>query len=439
MSELRAFALPDVGEGLTEAEILRWHVRPGDVVKVNQIIVEIETAKASVELPCPFAGTVAELHVTEGSIVPVGSPIITIETVDAPPATERQAVLVGYGVREGAAEPRRRRRTSSSMPEPASVASAAVPHVAAPAAARDSAAVRAKPPVRKLARDLGIDLATVPPTGAQGEVTRGDVLGAGSATAGPPTTGVARAAATPATPGERLPVRGVHRSMADAMVQSAFTAPHVTEWVDVDMSRAMGVVAGLRALPGSADLRITPMILVAAGLVRAAVRYPMINSTWVDAPDGPHVMVHGDVNLGIAADTPRGLLVPTIKGASRLGLLDLARAVQALIETARAGRSTPADLTGGTISLTNIGVFGVDGGTPILSPGQTAILAMGRILDRAWVVDGQVVARPVMQLTLSFDHRVIDGALGSRALRSVAEFLEDPALSLMLDREAGGS
>jgi pyruvate dehydrogenase E2 component (dihydrolipoamide acetyltransferase) len=439
MSELRAFALPDVGEGLTEAEILRWHVRPGDVVKVNQIIVEIETAKASVELPCPFAGTVAELHVTEGSIVPVGSPIITIETVDAPPATERQAVLVGYGVREGAAEPRRRRRTSSSMPEPASVASAAVPHVAAPAAARDSAAVRAKPPVRKLARDLGIDLATVPPTGAQGEVTRGDVLGAGSATAGPPTTKVARAAATPATPGERLPVRGVHRSMADAMVQSAFTAPHVTEWVDVDMSRAMGVVAGLRALPGSADLRITPMILVAAGLVRAAVRYPMINSTWVDAPDGPHVMVHGDVNLGIAADTPRGLLVPTIKGASRLGLLDLARAVQALIETARAGRSTPADLTGGTISLTNIGVFGVDGGTPILSPGQTAILAMGRILDRAWVVDGQVVARPVMQLTLSFDHRVIDGALGSRALRSVAEFLEDPALSLMLDREAGGS
>jgi pyruvate dehydrogenase E2 component (dihydrolipoamide acetyltransferase) len=225
--------------------------------------------------------------------------------------------------------------------------------------------------------------------------------------------------------------------MADAMVQSAFTAPHVTEWVDVDMSRAMTVLARLRALPGSTDLRITPMILVAAGLVRAAVTHPMINSTWVDAPDGPHVMIHGDVNLGIAADTPRGLLVPTIKGASRLGLLDLARAVQGLIETARAGRSTPADLTGGTISLTNIGVFGVDGGTPILSPGQTAILAMGRILDRAWVVDGQVVARPVMQLTLSFDHRVIDGALGSRALRSIAEFLEDPALALMLDREVG--
>jgi pyruvate dehydrogenase E2 component (dihydrolipoamide acetyltransferase) len=438
MSELRAFALPDVGEGLTEAEILRWHVRPGDIVKVNQVIVEIETAKASVELPCPFAGTVTELHVAEGSIVPVGSPIITVETVDAPPAAERQAVLVGYGVREGAAEPRRRRRSSES----AAVASAAAPDVPAPAApaaepVREDAPVRAKPPVRKLARDLGVDLATVTPTGAQGEVTRGDVLGAGPVPAGPPATTVARPVAAPARPGERLPVRGVHRSMADAMVQSAFTAPHVTEWVDVDMSRAMTVLARLRALPGSTDLRVTPMILVASGLVRAAVTHPMINSTWVDAPDGPHVMIHGDVNLGIAADTPRGLLVPTIKGASRLGLLDLARAVQGLIETARAGRSTPADLTGGTISLTNIGVFGVDGGTPILSPGQTAILAMGRILDRAWVVDGQVVARPVMQLTLSFDHRVIDGALGSRALRSIAEFLEDPALALMLDREVG--
>ncbi len=195
----------------------------------------------------------------------------------------------------------------------------------------------------------------------------------------------------------------------------------------------------LKALPGASELRVTPMILVAAALVRAAVRYPMINSTWVDAPDGPHVAVHGEVCLGIAADTPRGLLVPTIKGASGLGLLDLAKAVQVLIETARAGRSTPADLTGGTITLTNIGVFGVDGGTPILSPGQTAILAMGRILDRAWVVDGRVVPRPVMQLTLSFDHRVIDGALGSRALRSVAEFLEDPAMALVLDREGGAS
>lgn len=421
MSEIRAFALPDVGEGLTEAEILRWHVQPGDVVKVNQVIVEIETAKASVELPCPFAGTVTELLVTEGSIVPVGSPIITVETPDAPPTSERRAVLVGYGVREAGAEPRRRRRPAGAEES---------------APAQVTGTVRAKPPVRKLARDLGVDLATVTPTGAQGEVTRADVIGAGPG--GAPAAAVTpspTSTRTAAVPGERLPVRGVHRAMADAMVQSAFTAPHVTEWVDVDMSRALDAIARLRELPGAGELRITPMILVSAGLIRAAVRYPMINSTWVDAPDGPHVMVHGEVNLGIAADTPRGLLVPTIKGASQLGLLDLARAVQALIETARAGRSTPADLTGGTISVTNIGVFGVDGGTPILSPGQTAILAMGRIIDRAWVVEGQVLPRPVMQLTLSFDHRVIDGALGSRALRSVAGFLEDPAMALMLDRE----
>jgi pyruvate dehydrogenase E2 component (dihydrolipoamide acetyltransferase) len=175
------------------------------------------------------------------------------------------------------------------------------------------------------------------------------------------------------------------------------------------------------------------MILVAAALVRAAVEQPIINSTWVDAPDGAHVVLHRDVNLGIAADTPRGLLVPCIKGASALGVVDLARAVQDLIDTARAGRATPADLTGGTITLTNIGVFGIDGGTPILNPGQTAILAMGRILDRPWVVDGHVVVRPVMQLSLSFDHRVIDGASGSRALRSVADFLADPALALVVE------
>ena len=238
MSEVRAFALPDVGEGLTEAEILRWHVRPGDVVKVNQLIVEIETAKASVELPCPFAGTVTELLVAEGSIVPVGSPIITVETPDAPPASERQAVLVGYGVREGTAEPRRRRRRDL-----------------APAVdgATPTATTRAKPPVRKLARDLGVDLGAVTPTGAHGEVTRADVLAAGSGA--PPVAAVApvldapRAPASPAAPGERLPVRGVHRAMADAMVQSAFTAPHVTEWVDVDMSRAMDTVARLAGAP----------------------------------------------------------------------------------------------------------------------------------------------------------------------------------------------
>ena len=427
MSELRVFNLPDVGEGLTEAEILRWHVRPGDAVAVNDMVVEIETAKASVELPCPYAGTVAELHVVEGAIVPVGSPIITIETAALPAVGggERQAVLVGYGVRADVPVARRARR-------PADVVAGSN---------REGASTgrsRAKPLVRKLARDLGVDLAAISASGPNGEVTREDVLsasgGSAVAVAAPAPAHTPTPTTAPATvAGERIPVRGVQRAMADAMVQSAFTAPHVTEWVDVDMARAMEVLAKLREHPSSADVRISPMILVAAALVRAAVEQPIINSTWVDAPDGVHVVLHRDVNLGIAADTPRGLLVPCIKGASALGVVDLARAVQDLIDTARAGRATPADLTGGTITLTNIGVFGIDGGTPILNPGQTAILAMGRILDRPWVVDGHVVVRPVMQLSLSFDHRVIDGASGSRALRSVADFLADPALALVVE------
>lgn len=430
MSEQRAFALPDVGEGLTEAEILRWLVRVGDVVEVNDPIVEIETAKASVELPSPFAGVVAALHAEPGALVAVGTAIITIETADAPAAPERQAVLVGYGVREGSAVARRPRRGAAPAggsvepPSPWPVPATAV-------------AVRAKPPVRKLARELGIDLATVVPTGPNGEVTRADVVGVGSRpTALPASAPVALPARPDAVAGARLPVRGVQRAMAEAMVRSAFTAPHVTEWVDVDMSRALGVLATVRALPACADVRLTPMVLVAAGLVRAAVRYPLINSSWVEAADGPHIATHADVHLGIAADTPRGLLVPTVRGARDLGLIDLARAVQAAVDTARAGRSTPGDLTGGTITLTNIGVFGIDGGTPILSPGQSAILAMGRILDRPWVVDGALVVRPVMQLSLSFDHRVVDGALGSRALASVVDFLADPALAMLADRVA---
>jgi pyruvate dehydrogenase E2 component (dihydrolipoamide acetyltransferase) len=442
------FALPDVGEGLTEAEILRWLVRPGDTVVVNQMIVEIETAKAAVELPCPYAGTVEELHVAEGSIVPVGAPIISIAGTASAPTPARQAVLVGYGVKEESSPVRRRRRAPDSPPgevpvveppvveppvvEPPVVEPPVVepPVVKEAAAAADDAprgAVRAKPLVRKLARERGVDLARVNPSGTQGEVTRADVMAAAG-------TASARAGASGDAAGDRVPVRGVQRAMAEAMVQSAFSAPHVTEWVDVDMSRAMEVVARLRERTSGTDIRVSPMLLVAAGLIRAARAHPRINSTWVDTAEGADVVIHRDVHLGIAADTPRGLLVPTIKGASGLGLVDLARRVQALIDTARAGRSTPADLTGGTITLTNVGVFGVDGGTPIINPGQTSILAMGRVLDRPWAVNGQVVVRPVMTLSYSFDHRVIDGALGSRALRSVATFLEDPALELLLDR-----
>jgi 2-oxoisovalerate dehydrogenase E2 component (dihydrolipoyl transacylase) len=431
MATTQVFTLPDVGEGLTEAEILRWHVRPGDVVAVNQVIVEIETAKASVELPCPYSGTVETLHVEEGTVVPVGAPIISISG-EAAGAAEggatgagelRQAVLVGYGVKETAAGGRRKRRAEEAPP--VSVPPVSIPPVAQPSPA--AGPVRAKPLVRKLARERGVDLGTVVPTGENGIVTRDDVMRAAGSRPSP--------ADRPAeSAGERVPVRGVQRAMAEAMVHSAFTAPHVTEWVDVDVTRAMELVRRLRDDPTYADVRITPMVLVAAGLIRAARTFPRINSTWVDTTDGADVVIHREVNLGIAADTPRGLLVPTLKGAATLGLVELARRVRVLIDVARAGKSTPADLTGGTITLTNVGVFGVDGGTPILSPGQSSILAMGRVLERPWVVDGQVVARPVMQLSLSFDHRVIDGALGSRALRAVADFLADPAMALVMER-----
>lgn len=420
------FALPDVGEGLTEAEILRWLVAPGDEVTVNQMLVEIETAKAAVELPSPFAGRITHLHADEGQVVAVGSPIVTIATesdstapTPAPAAAEaaREPVLVGYGV--GGSERRRRRTVADAAP-------GATPAATDEASATDTTAPRprAKPLVRKLARESGVDLARVPGTGRDGEVTRADLMAYGGRAGAP-------LASRPFAADEVHPVRGIQRTMAEAMVASAFTAPHVTEWVDVDVSRTVDLVARLRA--AHPDVKVTPMTIAAAGLVRAALRHPRVNSTWVDTPDGAEVHVHGSVHLGIAADTPRGLVVPTVRDASSLGLLDLAARIRDLVETARAGRSTPADLTGGTITLTNVGVFGVDGGTPIINPGQTSILAVGRVIERPWVVAGQVVARPVMTLSYSFDHRVIDGALGSRVLRAVADFLEDPAVALVVD------
>ena len=426
MATPQVFSLPDVGEGRTEAEILHWHVRPGDRVLVNQVIVEIETAKASVELPCPYAGTVEELHVQEGAIVPVGSPLISIAGDGPPtPQSERSPVLVGYGVRSEVSTSRRARKAPVTPAPTEEIAEPdAGPEVPSGVETLAPAQVRAKPLVRKLARERGIDLGTLVPSGPNGEVTREDVLRSAGAVA--PPSGVAA--------GDRVPVRGVQRAMAEAMVQSAFTAPHVTEWVDVDVSRTVALVKRLRDDPVHADVRITPMVLVAAALIRAARQFPRINSSWVDTPGGADVVVHPQVHLGIAADTPRGLLVPTVKGATDLGLVELAKRIQELIDTARAGRSTPADLTGGTITLTNVGVFGVDGGTPILTPGQAAILAMGRVIDRPWVVDGSVVARPVMQLSLSFDHRIVDGALGSRALQSIADYLHDPAMAIAVER-----
>ena len=434
---LREFKLPDVGEGLTEAEIVKWHVAPGDTVTVNQTIVEIETAKAVVELPCPFEGTVAELLVAEGQTVEVGTPIISVRTGDAPAAPEpaapaeqngqavkaeqdgtaekREPVLVGYGVKPGATRRRRRSTAAATAPTPAA------PTPAAPAPSRPGrSGVLAKPPVRKLAKDLGVDLATVTGTGPNGTITREDVRRAAAGTA--PAAPVAPAAPQAAPREERIPVKGVRKAMATAMVASAFSVPHVTEFLQVDVTATVDAVARLRAMPDFAEVKVSPLLLVARALITAARRHPLINSSWA----GDEVVVKHYVNLGIAVATERGLVVPNIKDAQELSLPGLAKALNELTARAREGRSQPAEMTGGTITITNVGVFGVDAGTPIINPGEAAILAFGRIRDMPWVVDGAIVPRKVCTLALSFDHRIIDGELGSAVLREVGAMLEDP-------------
>lgn len=397
------FALPDVGEGLTEAEIVRWRIGVGDEVAVNQPILDIETAKAVVELPSPFAGTVTGLLVAEGAVVPVGTPILAVEVRD------REPVLIGYGVaHEGA---RRRRLRTASPGEPPAPEAGGRP--------------RAKPPVRALARSLGIDLASVTPTGPHGDITRADLeraQGAQRAETQPAAIAVASARL-----GEVIPVRGVRRAMADAMVRSVQRAPHVTEWVDVDVRRTVELVGRLRSDAVFAGVRVTPLTIAVSALVHAIRRTPIVNATWHDLPDGSaEIEVHRHVNVGIAVASPRGLVVPHVPEADRLSLRDLAAAMTDITERARSGALTPADSVGGTITVTNVGVFGVDGGTPILNPGEAAILAMGRILERPWVVNGALAVRPVMELTLSFDHRIVDGAAGSAFLADVAAFLHDP-------------
>lgn len=409
--------MPDPGEGLTEAEIVTWRVKAGDQITVNQPILEIETAKSLVEIPSPVAGTVAALLVAEGETVPVGSPIITITesgAKPAQPAEERQPVLVGYGPRT--TELRSRRRPSS----PPAVPATSPPAAAETVAEQPLTSMRplAKPPIRKLAKDLGVDLRSVQPSGPGGVITREDVKAASSPAE--PVHGDARET--------RVAVRGVRKATADAMVASAFTAPHVTTWVTVDVTRSMRLVRRLRH-----DRRLTgavsPLMLTIRALVLAVRRHPEINASW-DEQAGEIVIKHY-VNVGIAAATPRGLLVPVIRDADSRSLTDLAAELDRLVSAAREGAATPADLQGGTISITNIGVFGVDGGTPILPPGQSAILGVGRIARKPWVHKGQVKPRDVLELTLSFDHRLIDGDLGSRFLADVAALLEHPDLGLL--------
>jgi 2-oxoisovalerate dehydrogenase E2 component (dihydrolipoyl transacylase) len=506
MGILKQFKLPDVGEGLTEGEILQWLVAVGDPVTVNQPLCEVETAKAAVELPSPYAGTVTALLHEAGETVDVGTPIITIDVGgvggggaagEAPPEPTgdgagdtaagaggeeveagliggaapggRTAVLVGYGPRNTEAR-RRPRRAVATSPAPTSPAPtpgadygsggqdrppllATAPDMTtkpvrhgglevgrqaeAHAAAGDAASSRAaehgrrrprplaKPPVRKLAKDLGVDLTVLTGSGDGGVITRADVQQAAAA----PASVTELRPAPAATAGEqRIPVKGVRKHTAAAMVASAFTAPHVTEFLTVDVTRMLKLRSRLAARPEFAGVKVSPLLFVAKALLLAAGRHPMVNSSWDEAAQ--EIVVHGQVNLGIAAATPRGLVVPNVKDAGRLSLVELATALAQLTETARAGRTAPEDMTGGTITITNVGVFGVDTGTPILNPGESAILAFGAVREMPWVHKGKVRPRQVTQLALSFDHRIIDGELGSRFLADVGALLSDPGTAL---------
>ncbi len=519
---IRTFNLPDPGEGLVEAEIVEWKVAVGDSVKVNDIVLEVETAKSLVELPIPWAGTVSSLLVEVGDTVDVGTPIIAVDdgtggSGDAPAAdgaagstgadgstgatgapvdaTPTEAILVGYGAKAGATARRPRKgaaapagtpteteQVAAATPAPEPVAptprtepapaaspvatTATPPAPAAPAApsapagapASDNGRPRAKPPVRKLAKDLGVDLTTVTATGPDGVITRDDVTGHHARPGGAPAhepqpaahepqpvaaSGHSAAAQTtgevrmPFGAGERetrTPVKGVRKMTAQAMVGSAFTAPHVTEWVTLDVTKTVELVERLKGSREFRDVKVTPLLVLARALVIAIRRNPGMNATWDEAAQ--EIVQKNYVNLGIAAATPRGLVVPNIKDAHALTMLELAQAIGALTATAREGRTQPADMSGGTMTITNVGVFGVDSGTPIINPGESAIVCFGAIRKQPWVVtdaagDDAIVVRHVTQLAVSFDHRLIDGELGSRFLSDLAALLEDPAQALV--------
>lgn len=460
MAPIKQFPLPDVGEGLTEAEILSWHVTVGDTVAVNQVIVEIETAKASVELPCPWAGVVTELYADPGATVQVGTPLIAIDldpsttasdgsgSASAPPAPAAQPSaggeesrvpnLVGYGPRSGTVSRRPRKTTPTETPATAapaaSAASAPAPEPAEPVPAEgaEGAVVpQAKPPVRKLAKELGIDLAAVLGSGAGGVITREDVQrareGAQPGSAAVPSAGNGNGSAAGARE-RREPIRGVRKATAAAMVTSAFTAPHVTEFLTLDVTPMMELRARLKEQPQFRGVKLTPLAFAAKALCLAIRRTPEANAHWDEAAG--EIVYFDYVHLGIAAATPRGLVVPKIRDADQLSLRELAVALEGLTTTARDGRTPPGDMNRGTTTITNVGVYGVDTGTPILNPGESSILALGAIRDMPWVVDGAVAVRKVCQLALSFDHRLVDGQQGSQFLADLGALLADPALAI---------
>ncbi|BAS08206.1 dihydrolipoyllysine-residue acetyltransferase component of pyruvate dehydrogenase complex [Arthrobacter sp. Hiyo4] len=465
---IKEFRLPDLGEGLTESEILSWKVAVGDTVTLNQVIAEVETAKAVVELPSPFAGVITALHEEPGTIVEVGKPIVSFEVADdggAPPSgvapagaaataaagtAKREPNLVGYGaVVESSGRPARRARTFTTPAVEPVRGSVVAPvdtdpvrpenPVVEPVETDTAERPRSTPPVRKLAKDLGVELAAVAGTGAGGLITREDVqnfVGGGELSApvrhlSAVSDSVAPAGLAPQGGREvRTPIKGVRKFTAAAMVASAFTAPHATEFLTVDVTPTMDLLAKLKTSRAFSGYKLTPLTLVAKAVLIALRRNPSLNSRWEEASQ--EIVQFNYVNLGIAAATPRGLTVPNLKDADTLSLLELSAALTGLTETARAGKTAPADLSGGTISITNIGVFGIDAGTPILNPGEAAILAMGAVRKMPWEFQDEVALRQVMTLSLSFDHRLVDGEQGSRFLADVGAILAEPGMVLTM-------
>jgi pyruvate dehydrogenase E2 component (dihydrolipoamide acetyltransferase) len=439
------FLLPDLGEGLEEAEIITWHVQVGDHVDVDQPIVEVETAKAAVEVPVPFAGAVAKIHAAPGSVVAVGQPLITIAaddpaagfrepgTVTPQPAaadavTPQPAaagagetsgnVLIGYGTAAPSRGSARAARRSRRAVKPVPTAAAA----SAPAHSRHGPVAVISPLVRKIARDAGLDLTSVTGTGPSGLVRREDVR---KALTEHPAAMPATAAAAPAPPGEkRIPLRGARRAAADKLSRSRREIPEATVWVDVD---ATGLLEARRALNANASQQPVSLLALVARFALLGLRqYPELNAR-IDADE---IVIPGHVHLGFAAQTGHGLVVPVVHDAHRLSTRELSAALTARTAAARDGRLTPADLTGGTFTVNNYGVFGVDGSAAIINYPEVAILGLGRIIDRPWVVDGQVLVRKMGELTLAFDHRVCDGGTAGGFLRYVADCIESPVGAL---------
>ncbi|MFE2876730.1 dihydrolipoamide acetyltransferase family protein [Streptomyces roseus] len=424
MPQVMEFKLPDLGEGLTEAEIVRWLVAVGDVVAIDQPVVEVETAKAMVEVPCPYGGVVTARFGEEGTELPVGAPLITV-AVGAETAPEAEPedsgsgnVLVGYGTDHSRTARRRRVRPGSAAP-----AAAPAP---APAAAVTGPVAVISPLVRKLARDNGVDLRGLRGSGPEGLILRADVEAALRAPEAPaPASVAAPVAAAAAAVGERVPLKGLRGAVAEKLSRSRREIPDATCWVDADATELMAARAAMNAVGGP---KISVLALLARICTAALAKYPELNST-VDLAANEIVRLPS-VHLGFAAQTERGLVVPVVRDAQARGAESLSAEFARLTEVARAGKLAPADLTGGTFTLNNYGVFGVDGSTPIINHPEAAMLGVGRIMAKPWVHQGELAVRQVVQLSLTFDHRVCDGGTAGGFLRFVADCVESPAVLL---------